>query len=303
MTVYAPHQLLTSVKALLVEAVAVSPGNFVDRCATKNPTEDPKDDLVWLGDAPPVEEFVDEVHFGDLSDTHYELADKTWVVGLEFKRKDWEDNRLGGFKMRVQDIATRIVNHPNKLITLALVNGVTDKGYDDTALFSATHPIRGRQSAVGKNLLTGSGTTTAQVQADLSSGVTALHTFRDEGDEPANEGFSRYWVMYPRALDRQMREAVIAQIVASTSNVALDPSAFDLIPNDRLDAYSDKDFYIGIADAAVRGLVFQTRLGMSVEANESGDDAFNNEVFRYKARYRAVAGYGKWNRVVMIDNS
>jgi phage major head subunit gpT-like protein len=64
------------------------------------------------------------------------------------------------------------------------------------------------------------------------------------------------------------------------------------------------DYYVGVYDTPVRALVWQDREPVSFEALEGGSDvAFTREVYRYKARMRGIAGYGKWQTACKIVNT
>lgn len=301
---YNPSQLTKGARAIFMEAIATE-ANIVDRLATRVASDSDSEDYAWMGEPPQMDEFVDELKFTPMSDATYQLQNKTYTSGIAVRRKDLEDEKTGGIAMRIRQLAEVAGRHPNKLLTTALTEGTTNTGYDGVAFFSASHPARGQQSATQSNLLTGSGTTTANVQTDLNAAVSALANFLAENNEPLNESFSRLVVVAPPILRKPLLEAVNAGIIAQTSNVQLADLGFDLIFSPRLTADSASDFYVGIQDTAVRGLVFQDRVAMEFTAqdNADADSAFTREEYRYKTRYRARAGYGLWQKMVKINNT
>ena len=299
---YNPAQATKGAKALFMQELAAQPPSLIDRVATYVSSESDAEDYAWMGEATQMEEAEDELKFVPMSNATYNLRNKKYWGGIALKRDDVNDDKVGGFGIRVREHAQTAARLPNKLITDVLTTNPT--GYDATALFSATHPARGQQTATQSNLLTGSGTTVSQIATDVALAVAAMMNFKAENNEPMNEGFTKFFVMYPPALIKAVNEALYAQIVSNTSNVGLKDFTFDLIANPRLTADSAADFYVGIQDALVRGIVFQDREGLSFEAQDGAesDAAFTREEYRYKSRRRCRAGVGRWQRIVKINN-
>jgi phage major head subunit gpT-like protein len=308
MIVAAPSQLLKGLQALFIEQLAAEPESLVAKIATYVSSNSDKEDYAWLGEVAQLEEFVDEVHFEGLSDTNYELRNKKFTGGLQVKRDDLADEKTGGIAMRIRDLASRAARHANKQLIDALINGDVDapvaqgggRGYDGVPFFYNAHPARGKQTTTQSNLVTATGTTTAATATDIASALAALINMLDEANEPLNEGAQRFFIVYPPAMQKPIAEAVTAGIIAQTSNVQFSGDSFDLIKQPRLTADDTADYYVGIADTPVRGLVYQDREPVSFEALEDGDEAFKRELYSYKVRKRSVAGYGRWQRLVKV---
>ena len=300
---YNPSQLTKGARAIFMQALGQET-NVIDRIATRIPSDSASEDYAWMGEPPQMEEFLDEVKFAGMSDTLYSLVNKTYTSGIRILRKDLEDEKTGGIAMRIMQLAEVAGRHPNKLLTAALTEGTTNTGHDANAVFSATHPARGQQTATQSNLLTGTGVTTATVQADLNSAVAALAGFLAENNEPVNESFARLWIQAPPELRKPLKEAIQAGVVAQTTNVQLSDLSFDLMFNPRLSATSTVDWYMGIQDTVVRGLVFQDRVPLEFTPQDQADSdaSFVREEYRYKTRYRSRAGYGLWYKMVKINN-
>lgn len=303
MIVYGPSQLEKGFKALFIEQLASEPEDLLVREATTLVSSDSDhEDYAWLGEVASLSEFVDEVQFEGLSDASYALINKKYVGGLAVKRDDLADEKTGGLALRIRDLAQRASRYRSKLLVDALIAGTSTVCYDADNFFSATHPKRGKQTATQSNIVTQTGTTTALVQADLASAIAALYNFVDEAVEPLNESFSRLFICYPPALHKPIAEAVLAGVVSQTSNVQFSSESFSLIRQPRLTSTSAANFYVGISDALVRGLIYQDREPVSFEAQEGpdSDSAFLREVYRYKVRMRGRAGYGRWQRMIKV---
>jgi len=303
--VYTPSQLEKGFRALFIEQLMMEPMNLVADIATMLDSQSNDEDIAWLGDVGPIEEAEDELTFYGLSDTSYNLENKKYWGGLAIKRDDLNDDKVGGLRIRVMDLAQRARRKPNGLLIDALTNGTTATDFTGEAFFTATHTARGKASSSGElsNLITGDGTSTANCATNISEAIAALYNYEDEAGEIANEGFSQIFIVYPPALHKPISEAVRAGIISNTTNVQFGDHNINLIQTGRLTSDSAVDYYIGISDALVRGLVWQDREPVTFEAQEQGDTAFLKEVYAYKARFRGRAGYGRWQRLVKINNT
>lgn len=304
-----PQQLLKGMTTTFLEALMLAPDNLVGRLATYVSSNSDHEDYSWLGDVQQVTEFVDEVQFSGLSETAargFLGTNKKFTGGLQVKRDDLSDEKTGGLALRIRDLATRAAMHADEQLAALLVAGTSTLGYDGDNLFSATHPARASAPAQS-NLISQTGVTTAAVAADLNSALSALYGMLDEAGLPANRSYRKFFIIYPPAINKAMMEAVTAPVIAQTSNVQFSNVGFDLIAEPLISTASggdDGDFYVGIQDAPVRGLIYQDREPVSFEALEAGsgsDLAFTKEVYSYKVRKRSVALPGRWQRIVKVQ--
>ena len=310
MIVSAPSQLLKGMQSTLIEALQTPVSNPIfENCATYVKSESDDEDYAWIGETAQMTEFVDEVQFDGLSDTSYPLINKKYAGGLSFKRDDLNDEKTGGMRQRIMDLAARAQRHAEKQLVDALTQGDVDaavaqnggRDYTGEVFFNASHAARGKQTATQSNLVSYTGNTTAQAQADIASSIALLFNLVDESNEPMNEYASKFYIIYPPALNKPIVEAVSAGIVAQTSNVQFSGRNLTLIEAPRLTAHSAAEYYVGISDPGMtRGLVYQDREPVTVELLETGDEAFVKEIWKYKVRKRSVAGYGRWQRMIRV---
>lgn len=307
---YNPSQFTKGARALFQMGLVEAPPNWVDRIATYVSSDSYDEDYSWMGEAPQMVEAVsgDELMTKSVSDDTYKLKNKKYWMGLSFSRDDINDDKVGGYPLKIRELAAVASWNPNKLLSSALTDGTsTTLGLHlhAGAFFRTDHPARGDQSSTVSNLLTGAGTSVANIRTDLGEGLEAFMDYVGENNEPRNVGFSRVFVMYPPALHFDMTEALTAAQISNTSNVRFGDFGFDLIPNPYLGPTSETDWYIGIQDTVVRGLVFQDREPVSLEVQDSADSdaAFTREEYRYKVRQRCRAGYGQYWKLIKIDNT
>jgi len=317
MIVSAPSQLIKGIQSLLIEAL-MQPQSLpiFDAAATYVNSNSNLEDYAWLGEVAQVEEFVDEVQFESLSDaggsassTDLRLTNKKFTGGLEVLRDNLMDETTGGIRQRINDLTARAMRHVEAMLVLALTQGDVSaspdqaggNSYDGVTFFNATHTARGKQSSTQSNLISYSGSSTANAQTDLAASVTALQNFLDEAAEPLNEGVTEMYVIYPPALHKPIAEAITAQTISQTTNVQFSGLNWNLINAPRLTSHSAAEYYVGAnVPGGTKALIYQDREPVSFEALETGDTAFTKEVYRYKVRKRAAAGYGRWQRMVRV---
>lgn len=303
-----PQQLRKDVNATFIETLmAPQPPMLVERIADVVNSNSDREDYAWLGEVQPMNEWEDSLQESDLSETAdagYGLENKKYTGALRIERDNLADEKTMGLEKRTKDLATRGLYKPDQLLVEAVIDGTTNLCYDGAAFFSATHPARGAQTSTQSNIVTGAGVATANVASDLNKAIARLYDFVDEGNEPLNGIVRKLFIMYPPILHKPISEAISAGIISNTSNVQFGDQDFDFIRMPRLTSDSTVDYYIGVADTEVRGLIWQDREGISLEQSGPGSDTWvQQEQVVYKSRMRGRAGYGRWQRMIKINNT
>lgn len=294
-----PIQLQRGMNSLFLQELMANSPVLLNSVATYLKSDGDKENLAWIGDVAQVAEFIDQVEFSGLSEAQFEILNKKYTGGISVKRDDLADEKTGGISMRIRDLARRAAQYWDEMIVSTLTTGTAVNSYDGEPMFSATHPSRGG-SGIQSNLISYSGSTTANAQTDIGASITKLLNLKDEAGLPVNRGFKQLYVIYPPALHKPIAEAVTAGVVSSTSNVQFSGFQVELINEPLLTATSEAQYYVGIKDLPVRGVVLQEREPVTFEALEDGDDAFKREVYNYKVRMRGAAKPGRWQRVVRV---
>jgi phage major head subunit gpT-like protein len=321
--VFAPQMLRKDVRGEFIEAEMVERAPFLyERIATITQSQSDRENYAFLSNPASMDEFVDTMPIHPLTDTGltpqtgnnapgYEIVNKTFAGALIFKRDDMADAKVGGYRQRIQDQAAAAHGYPDERLITRLVAGTSETCYIQVgaageAFFTATHAARGKQTTTWSNLLTGTGTRVAQIATDLGSAIAALYNMTNEANRPMNRYFKQLFCLYHPTHDVNMRTAVLAQTISSTSNVGLRP-AIELIPEPLLsviDASNPNDYYVGILDAPIRGMIWQEREGVALEEIGEGSEMWTNlRQVEYAVTRRGEAGFGFPQRLVKINNS
>lgn len=314
--VFAPQMLRKDVRGEFIEAL-MQPREqlLIERIATVINSTARKENYGWLSEVYEMEEFQDGMPIHPLTDVNgltaatgsegpgYEVENKTDAGALVFKRDDLADEKVGGYAQRIQDATVRAIRRPDTRLVNAIIAGTTAHCYLREAFFTATHAARGKQTATWSNLITGTGNSVAQCTADIGSALTALYTMTDEAAMPMNRECKQIFILHPVAMEVPLRTAVLAAIVSQTSNVGFSPS-IELIKEPLLDIDSSVDYYIGILDAPVRGMIWQDREGVMMEEIGPGSEMWTNlRQVEHAVTRRGAAAYGRPQRLIKINNT
>jgi phage major head subunit gpT-like protein len=109
----------------------------------------------WLGDFPQLKEWVGDRVIEALKGHDYTIKNKSFEATIEVDRDDIEDDNLGVYRPRIEQLAMNAKLHPELLVALLLKAGFETECYDGQPFFDADHPVGG---GVVSNTGGGSGT-------------------------------------------------------------------------------------------------------------------------------------------------
>lgn len=252
----------------------------------------------WLGNPPAMNEWKDTRKINGLASYNYTLPNKHFESTIGVDRDEIADDRIGGIKMRIADMATKARQHPWKLFIDALIAGTTQLCFDGVAFFSASH-VLGKQSAQS-NLLTGTGITAALFSADFITARAKMKTYKDEHGEPANEGEADLYVVAHPDMQGVIDVVIKSDLIDGATNTL--KGAFKPIYSSR---FSDaKSWYLADASGELKPFIHQKRQDIEFGALEKDSDSgFTRKIFQYGADYRCGFGYGVWSKCIKTTNT
>jgi len=276
---------------------AENPADVMDFITETQSTSN-KEGYGWLGNVPQLVEWTDERKLKGLMSFDYEIQNKAYEATLQVDRDMIEDDQLGAIKIRIQDLASRAKTHPRKLFFTALINGTSDLCYDGQAFFSASHSEG--SSGTQSNIVTGTGTTLAQLQADIESAVAKMKGFKDDQGEPWYEGDIKIAIVCPLALEWKFKQLNSLELVNNSSN-ALKGQIAKVVSSGR---FSDaNDWYIANINPGLQAFIKQNRRAPEFASSEKGDRAFMSKMIAYGIDYRVGFGYGYWQKMCKVTNT
>lgn len=257
----------------------------------------------WLGRVPNMKEWVDQRVLEGLLAQDFTIKNKHWEATIEVDRNAIEDDRIGMYTPRVQELGEEARRHPDELVSDLLNNGGAQLAYDGQFFFDTDHAegASGSQS----NIVTGTGTTVAQITADFRSARSKLRSLKDDRGKPYLRGDVKLLVVARPELEGILEELANAAFIANTENVL--KGAFDLWINPYLDGATGKvnDYYVLHVGAPVRPLIVQMRRNPEfVSLTDPGSEhVFKHRTFLFGVDGRYNAGYGLWQYAVKVDNA
>lgn len=137
--------------------------------------------LDWLGNTPDMAEKTrDDAHFGGMGRYSYTIIHKVYQANLAVRLTDLETDLQSQIRPRIDDLARKAVGHPGRLMFDQLESNPTI--YDSTAWFANTRTFGAAANI--DNLAAGSGTTAADIEADLATIRATMMRFEDDKGEP-----------------------------------------------------------------------------------------------------------------------
>ena len=225
-----------SFSTLFNQGMGVAPSQW-QLLAMRAPSEGRSVDYKWLGDLPGMREWLGDRIIKDISGFHYEIVNKPWESTIEVDRDDIQDDLIGVYSPRLQEMGRVAIEHRDLLVFALLKAGFTTLCFDGQYFFDDDHPVgESTQSNIG------GGSSTAWYLMDLSRFMKPMilqirkepefvamdkpddenafmrKKFRYGVDDRKNVGFGLWQLAYgsKRALDSTYYPAAKAAMAALT---------------------------------------------------------------------------------------
>lgn len=283
---------------------AAEPQSYLPLIASVVESDGASEVYGWLGEFSDLADITgkDKIEYDGITSATYTIENKTYARGLKVHKNTWSDMRNGTLDLRIQSFARLIPKHRNKQLIDALIAGTSTACYDGIAFFSASHTARKDEGSTQSNIVTGTGTTTATVKADIWSALSRMRSFVDEGGMLINDMINDVVIVHPvgAAISAALQEAVNAQIISSTTNVGYNARITLLASGYLSDA---NDWYMLNTSDVLRPLIFQEREPLRLEADPNRFPAFDDGHYHWKIEGRHRVGYGRWQNAVKVTNT
>jgi phage major head subunit gpT-like protein len=286
-----PDLLLPGLKAEFALAYRnEQQADVVSQLATVIQTTLPVQRYPLLDNAPAMREFVDERRATGLTSQAISIEDKVFESTIAVERKALEDDQLDLIRLRIRDLANRVVHHRHELVVNTLTGGTSILGYDGANLLSADHPeAGGNASNVSADALGSAG---------LKAACSAMISRRDNEGVPLG--------ITPNVLlvgPQNMWTAIELVDSKGTAQCSGQVNVFNGMLKVVLSPFiTDESWYLLDTTRPMRGIILQQRSDVPVEfaaleSAKGSDSAFFNDRFYYGVRARYNAGPGMWQTV------
>ncbi|ACC98505.1 Mu-like protein prophage major head subunit gpT-like protein [Elusimicrobium minutum Pei191] len=243
-----------------------------------------------LNQLPDLDKFIDEVKYTQILGKSHMIENEEFAGGVTIQSKDVEDDNLGLFPSRISDLGTVAANKPLRQVIKMLENGNNSSmgiAYDGSNFFATDHKD-GKASY--SNLLTGSGTTASQFEADFTKAVAALKRLPNDAGNPFYGDLSvsaaNLLVVVPTELE------IVAQKVLTTTFGA---NGADNVLKNRAQIASPalltdpNDWYLVFTGSSMKPIIHQNRKAPEIVLPTLNDESYKKHL---KLEYMANTRFG-----------
>lgn len=261
-------------------------------------------DLESLSGWDGIKEFIGERHYDDLTKLSYRVDTTKWEKSVEF---DEDDMRSKAFKdlvsRRVRQLGLMFAQHPNDLFYALIKDRTSTNTIDGVTFFNAAHPVAGSDTITNSNIVSGSGTTTANIYANFISAELAFGAMltRSGAEIWSTTAGLQYHVMYGPALHSQMI-LLFGNQPTNTSDplrgVLAGRATIELL--NRLD---DNDWYVGIKNTPAKPFAYVEMYPPTFkwkQGTAQGD--FETDKVRYGGKARYKLHHWNYPAMVLVNN-
>ena len=261
---------------------------------TELPSNAASEKYAWLGDFPLVKEWIGDRAVGMLKDYDYTIKNKDWIIPIGIHENEIADDQIGAIAPRTQMMGQVLAKWPLEMVAALLVNGTTNLAYDGSAFFA-------NRTAPNDNLLAGTGTTLAQIKADIATARAAMMRFASGKARPL--GLMMDTIVCPPEIEATMLEAVKSSNIMTTSEGGTYNPISGWIKNViSLPELTDTTDWYGLStEFALRPFIFQTRQGVRTQLDDT--EVKRNKRYIFQADMRGNAGYGFFHMALKVVNS
>lgn len=99
------------------------------------------ENFAWMTPAPGIAEYHGHRRFGTIDQVKYTVVNREYDAALQVPLRDIEDDIVGGYKTRMNDISVKAKLFPGRLVLQTLAAGKTTTCFDGTNFFASTHVL------------------------------------------------------------------------------------------------------------------------------------------------------------------
>jgi len=271
---------------------------YWEQIAQRIPSSGKEEIYPWATLIPELREWLGERQVITLESRFQRLLNRKFERTIGIKREDLEDDKLGLYTGKFQEMAQMAKKNPDKLVIDALQAGKTATVYDNQYFFDTDHPVdpSDAASAVQANLFTGCALTEDNVFAKRAT----MMAYKVDNNVPL-EIVPNALIVPPQLEQKakkicesdQVIQAVAGVGVAGVSNVAkglLKPIVIPRLSNEP-DAW-----YLADTTRPVKPMLYQSRVAaeLTIRMNPEDPRVFDLDEYVAGVRAREAAGYGPW---------
>jgi len=246
-----------------------------------------------LSPAPGLALSIGDLVISALAAGKLELIANLYQAGIGIPRDDFDDDRIGLHRSRVQDMATKATWHPHELIAATLE--ANPAAFDGTALFAdaRTGSIVGSFDNNLAPTMAGAAPTVAEFETAVKAAILALLGFTDAKSKKITLA-AEFGILIPPALKWQARACAGDDLIGAAGSTKTNEVKDQFVPRSNPFLTSDVTMYTYVKNGGAKPLLLQERETLTTEELGEGSDEWvkhNQAVFAAKARRACAAGH------------
>lgn len=270
----------------------------------------------FLGQTPAMRKWIGGRQAKGFTGQGLTIVNDHYEATIEIQKKDARRDKTGQIRARMAELADRGQTHWASLASTLIVNGATSTCYDGQYFFDTDH-TEGENTTNQSNSISVDisalpalvhGSTAApsveEMQQSILAAITQILQFKDDKNEPMNEGARGFLVMVPASL-YLVAVAACATLTTAALQQNLNPNLIagltvNVEMNARLSTWTDK-FVVFRTDSPIKALIRQTEQEIEFKAKAEGSEfEFDNDAWQFGIDGWRGVGYGYWQRACLV---
>jgi phage major head subunit gpT-like protein len=257
--------------------------------------------LDWLGASPQMRPWTDEKRAIGLGKYSIDVVVSRYEATVEIDLDALRDGRGNIYEPRIREIAQNGSRLPYNLVSDLIARGKTGTCYDGQNYFDTDHSEG--DSGTQSNKLTGSGTSSSQLEADYYAAKSALMGYKDDKGVPLHPYDFRplVWIPNNKTLVQGFQKLRGQELTGNGESNVL-RNQFDLVIDPRL---TDQDDWAMVRpDTVMKAFLRVNREPVHYVDNfgTGHPDVWGRRVGQAGAEGRMAMAYGMWQTAVLTTN-
>jgi phage major head subunit gpT-like protein len=295
------------VKAMLLLALETGTAGWVTDLAMKTNSDQASESYAWLSAPPAMHEFVGKRQLNELQESSFTISNKDHEANIRVKSKDMRRDKTGQIQIRVNQLATRVLDYPGTLLSRLIMNGASSLCYDGQYFFDTDHS-EGDSGTLSNKITfpaaTGTTPTVDEFADAILAAIQAMYGFKDSTGEPMNQSAKAFTVMVPVGMMGVALKAVAILVGANgaTATIAALKGDFTISVqvNPRL-TWTDT-FAVFRTDGEIKPFILQEEDGGAdvVAIGDGSEYEQLNKEQIFGVDWSGNVGYGYWQGAVQV---
>lgn len=130
------------------------------------------ENYAWMTPTPGISRYVGHRRYGEVDQIKYTVVNEEFDGSLTVLNRDVEDDQIGGYKVRMRDLAEKARVFPQRLVPQVASLGSSTPCFDGSNFFATTHNLGTYNTATYSGWTSTSGNSLAYTSNNSADGVT-----------------------------------------------------------------------------------------------------------------------------------